>query len=66
MKAEYIVKEGQKITFSFEGKQYIAYVLTYSTGNIDVIAYDVNSLTLDIPENVKQYAWNFFESIGLI
>lgn len=66
MSIKHIANKGPQVTFTFEGKHYVAYTRTYSNGDIDIETYLKDNEDVDVSEEAQEYAWNFLESIGLI
>lgn len=63
---EHVINRGPKIKFTYEGRVYIGYTRIYNNGDYDVEVYPLDDDTEQADGDVYEYAWKFFESIGLI
>ena len=64
--SEYVIDEGKEQEFTFKGQTYVAYTRTYNSGDIDMVVNFKNDEGFDVDGEVDEYAWELFESLGLI
>lgn len=63
---EEIVDYGKEHTFVYEGEEYIGYTRTYGNGEIDIEVFPKKDEFTQANDDVYEYAWKLFETIGLI
>lgn len=63
---EYVIDEGQEHEFTFNGQVYVAYTREYNTGDFDVEVNLKEDDSVTVDGEVYDYAWQLFESLGLI
>lgn len=61
-----IVDYGKEHTFTYEGEEYVGYTRTYGNGEIDVEVHFKDDESIQVNDDVYEYAWKLFETMGLI
>lgn len=61
-----VVDEGKRHNFTYEGQDYTGYVRIYGDGSRDVEVYLTEDRDAEFDPYVYDYAWDLFESLGIL